>query len=331
MESSLRRCRTLIFLPIFFVSVVSTLYAQTAIENPQTPETTLRTNAQAVVVDVVVTQRNGEPVESLRQQDFQVIEDGTPQNIDLFEEHVSASAPTAASTQLPPHVFTNLPAAPQSDSVNVLLLDSLNTPQPDQAYVHKQILDFLRNFPLGARIAIFTLNTKLKLLQGFTSDGSQLKAALNSKAEAPGTTPISRTRDDDLRDKEELSILQAMTYNNDGGNQEAFKSDARSLAQFGSDQGGRRASLTLAALQQLARALAAIPGRKNLIWFASSFPISVFPNGLNRQTLANGKEISDAVRMTAGLLTQSQVALYPVSAQGILLDRTMICNQHKVL
>jgi len=53
-----------------------------------------------------------------------------------------------------------------------------------------------------------------------------------------------------------------------------------------------------------------------------AFPISIFPNGSNRQTLSNGREIGDAVRQTAHLLTQSKVALYPVSAQGILLDRT---------
>jgi hypothetical protein len=68
--------------------------------------------------------------------------------------------------------------------------------------------------------------------------------------------------------------------------------------------------------------MAAIPARKNLIWFASSFPVSVFPDGTNRQMLSNGKEIDDAVRRTANLLTQAKVAIYPVSAQGIVLDRT---------
>jgi VWFA-related protein len=323
MESSLFRPYYCVGLPLVAYCLLIPIHAQNVAESTQSPETTIKTNAQAVVVDVVVTKGNGDAVSDLRQQDFQVVEDGKPQVIDLFEEHAAASAPSAPPAPLPPHIYTNLSASPQSDSVNVLLLDSLNTPQADQAYVHKQILDFLRNIPPGARIAIFTLNSKLRLLQGFTGDGSLLKAALNSKTAAPGTTPSSRTRDDDLRDKEELSIIQEMTYNNDGGNQEAFKSDARSLAQFSNDQGGRRASMTLVALQQLARALAAIPGRKNLIWFASSFPVSIFPNGPNRQTLASGKEISDSVRLTAGLLTQSQVALYPVSAQGVMLDHTM--------
>jgi len=72
----------------------------------------------------------------------------------------------------------------------------------------------------------------------------------------------------------------------------------------------------------LARAMEAIPGRKNLLWFARTFPVSIFPDGPTKQTLNNGKEIGDVVRVTAGLLTQAKVAVYPVSAQGILVDRT---------
>jgi hypothetical protein len=86
--------------------------------------------------------------------------------------------------------------------------------------------------------------------------------------------------------------------------------------------GGERASWTLAALQQLARSMAAVPGRKNLIWFAGTFPVTVFPNGRNLQTLSDGKDIGVAVRQTANLLTQARVALYPVAAHGIMVDNT---------
>ena len=303
-------------------SCVAGLCAQTA-HDAQAGVSILKANARAVAVDVVVTRGNDEPVLSMRMQDFQVREDGKAQSIDLFEEHTAAtSSPTVTLQQLPPHVYTNLPAALQSDSVNVLLLDSLNTAEPDQAYVRKQIVDFLRNIQPGTRVAIFTLITRLHLLQGLTADSSLLKAALSSKAAAPGTAAASRTRDDDLRDKEELSIIGEMSNTGGADSEVPLAAISRSMADRANMLGGQRASLTLAALDQLARSLAAIPGRKNLIWFASSFPVSIFPNGSNRQTLSNGREIGDAVRQTANLLTQSRIALYPVSAQGISLDRT---------
>jgi len=250
------------------------------------------------------------------------MEDGKPQAVNFFEEHTASVVPPLTLPALPPHVYSNQPAAPPGDSVSVLLLDSLNTPEQDQARVHKQIVDFLLKMDSGARIAIFTLSTRLRLLLGFTADSSLLKAALNGKAAAPGTNPASRTRDDDLRDKEDLSIVGEMANTGGADSGTPLVSLARSQADFANTQGGQRASLTLAALQQLARSLAGIPGRKNLIWFASSFPVSVFPDGSSRQTLSNGHEIVDAVRQTANLLTQARVALYPISAQGILLDRT---------
>lgn len=309
--------------PLFLCLAVIPLTAQSPAPAAPSQAPLLQTNAQAVAVDVVVTRAGDEPVLGLTRRDFQILEDGKPQSIDLFEEHSGpANAPAVAPMQLPPHVFTNLPAAPQSDAVNILLLDSLNTPEADQAFVHKQIADFLKNMQPGTRIAIFALNTKLRVLQGFTADQSLLQAAINSKAAAPGATPASRTRDDDLRDKEELSIIGEMANTGGADAESPLPSIRRSQADVSQTQAGNRSSMTLAALQQLARALAAIPGRKNLIWFAGSFPVSIFPNGSSRQTLANGKEIGDAVRQSANLLTQSKIALYPVSAQGIITDHT---------
>jgi VWFA-related protein len=320
----LRLSRITLFSSILLCLAAISLHAQNTAADAQNTVPLIKTNAQAVAVDVVVTKGSGEAVVGLAQRDFEVFEDGKPQTIDLFEEHTAAvEAPAPVPQQLPPNVFSNAPVAPESDSVNVLLLDSLNTAVADQAFVRKQIAGFLATMEPGARVAIFTLNTRLRLLQGFTADAALLKAALGSKNAAPGVNPASRGRNDELREKEELSIVQEQVGTSDNGNQGAFQAMSRSLAGHAELQAGQRSSLTLAALQQLARALAAIPGRKNLIWFASSFPVSIFPNGQDRQTLPNGKELGDAVRQTANLLTQAKVAVYPVSAQGIQADRTM--------
>jgi len=293
------------------------LGAQAPNSSPQERQPLVKAQTNAVVVDVVVTDHSGKPALGLSKRDFDLTEDGKPQAIDFFEEHSITSAPAPAFPKLPPHAFSNQLSGSQSDSVTVLLLDSLNTSEENQANVHKHAIDFLNNLHPNGPIAIFSLNTKLHLLQEFTSDTSLLLAAVNSKAAAPGTTIDSRTRDDDLRDKEEVSMTMHADH------PEAAEADARSLAEHAGKQAGGRASLTLTALQQLARSLAAIPGRKNLIWFASTFPVSVFPDGSTRETLSNGSEIPDVLRETVNLLAQARVAIYPMSAQGILVDRTM--------
>ena len=61
---------------------------------------------------------------------------------------------------MPPDVYTNYPDVKMTDSVNVLLLDSLNTQAIDQAYVRPQMEKYLEAAmaaPTGARLAIFTL------------------------------------------------------------------------------------------------------------------------------------------------------------------------------
>jgi VWFA-related protein len=276
----------------------------------------LQTTARAVVVDVVVVDKGGTSVGGLQQRDFSVLEDGKKQTIDFFQEHTATNAPPVSLPQLPPTVYSNEPAVAPNEAVNVLLLDSLNTEEADQAYAHKQIEGFIGSLQPGMRVAIYTLNTRLKLLQGFTSDDALLRAAIESKAAAPGTTTLSRSRQDDLFDKEAVSMA---------GDAQKGQAEERSLQAYTSTQQSQTASVTLTTLQQLARALSAIPGRKNLIWFASTFPVALFPEGDNRALLTafHGHDLPDALRETVNMLTRARIALYPISARGLMDDRTM--------
>src|SRR5215510_11265940 len=76
------------------------------------PRTVVKTTTRLVVVDVVATNAKGEPVSDLSKQDFKLLENGTEQEIRVFDfQHpVQSPAPattTAAATpgKLPPNVF----------------------------------------------------------------------------------------------------------------------------------------------------------------------------------------------------------------------------------
>lgn len=291
------------------------LHAQTNSNNAQKNEPVIKTTTRAVVVDVVVTGSNNESIGGLDKRSFSVFEDGKPQAIDFFEEHTATSGPAMTLPQLPPNVYSNEPAMAPNEAVNVLLLDRMNTEEADQAYAHKQILGFLGNIQPGMRVAVYTLDMRLKLLQGFTADGALLRAAVDSKAAGPGTTIMSRDRDEDLADHVDMSVA---------ADPRAAHGEARSIREYNNNQQVRAASMTLTALQQLALSLEAIPGRKNLIWFASKFPLSLFPEGNNRAVLqtSRGHESLEALSETVNTLTRARVALYPVSARGLMDDRT---------
>jgi len=79
--------------------------------------------------------------------------------------------------------------------------------------------------------------------------------------------------------------------------------------------------MTFEALNALARYLQGIPGRKNLVWFASSFPVVFFPTSAQLDQLKNNPNLPgyiNHVERTANLFTLSKVAVYPVSGAGVM-------------
>jgi hypothetical protein len=101
--------------------------------------------------------------------DFQVAEDGRPQTISFFEEHTGGTVSAVALPPTPPGVYTNYPTIKTTDSINVLLLDSLNTQTADQTYVRPQMVKYLQAAlaaPTGTRVAIFTRGSKLRMGKG---------------------------------------------------------------------------------------------------------------------------------------------------------------------
>src|SRR5690348_9018739 len=92
----------------------------------------IKVEVRIVLLDVVVTNDNGAPVNGLAKDQFEVWEDGAPQSLSFFEEHArSRPAPepaqTAARESPAANVYTNSQTTSPSDTVNVLLLDWLNT------------------------------------------------------------------------------------------------------------------------------------------------------------------------------------------------------------
>ena len=309
--------------PALAVCCTGLLCAQTGPGN-QGPVPVFKTNAQAVVVDVVVTRGNDQPVPGLHKQEFQVLEDGKPQSIDYFEEHTAKELPPEKLKPLPPMppgVYTNVPPAPPADSVNVILLDTLNSEGQDLTYGRAQVLQFLRTMKPGTRAAIFLLNDKLNFVQGFTADNSLLAAAINDKGNqvAPAKSAQYYSRSDSANDAESLAMLSSMmgSYASAGGTA-GLAAMGAAMDQSASFQQSRRVAMTLEALSYMARYLGNVPGRKNLLWFSGNFPVNIFPSAQQRETLNDARVYASQIRKTADLLTTGKVAVYPINIQGMM-------------
>ena len=293
------------------ISLSPPLRSQTAPPNENTGRV-FKANARIVVLDVVVTGKNHRPLTGLHQQDFKVAEDGHPQTINFFEEHTGTQPLQASLPDLPPNMFTNIPRVKPSDSVTVLVLDSLNTPLDDQRRVHAQMLKYLKK-PQPGRIAIFALGTQLRLIQGFTDDPAVLAAALNQRKKATGAqvSPLMQS------DAETASTEETVAAMIEAHGVDAAAAMQQFMANQSSLRSDTRLKLTLAALQQLAHYLAGFPGRKNVVWFSGGFPVAILPDPAARDPFGAQRDEQGEVRKTDALLAAAQMAIYPVGAEGV--------------
>ena len=297
------------------------VWGQTA--NPDsTEQTTFRANVRRVLVDVVVANSSDQPVTGLAQEQFQVFEDGHPQALASFEEHAGLPDMSALQAKLPPNTFSNLPLVKAGDAANILLLDALNTQMQDQSYVHAQMIKYIKGIRPGTRLAIFTLGERLRFVQGFTGDPALLMAAVNGKNSAgnPQLSALLQTSGETDADHRAAAQMREMAAATGSAQMQA---SAAALQQFQAETQSSRTDVriqnTLEAMQQLARYLQGIPGRKNVIWFSGSFPLSILPDFSGVADPV--RQYQDEVARTANLLTAAQVAVYPIGAQGVAVDR----------
>jgi VWFA-related protein len=292
----------------------------------QTPVATFKISSKAVLLDVVVTDKNGNPVTGLKPEAFSVLEKGAPQTISYFEEHKAAEdAKPVELPTLPMNVFTNFTPIQPPAAVNVLLLDSLNTPIEDQTFVHKQAMKFLKSMKPGSRMAIFTMGIGLRFVQGFSDDPAILMAALGSKKSSEiQDTVMIKGQQEELSQQTVLGQLEEVMPAGAGGTTTAATQamiDALTGTFDRSEQAltDDRAYRTMANIQHLAKFLGSFPGRKNLIWFSESFPMTFVGmstaqfDGTDTRTETR---FEGDLKKTVDLLTTARVAVYPVDARG---------------
>ena len=303
--------------------VITSLYSQTAdTQSPNNP--TFQSNVKVVLVDVSVRGRKDEPIAGLKKEDFQIFEEGKSQTIASFEEHKGIPQNQAViPPPLPPHFYTNYPLIKPADSVNVLMLDALNTPLADQASVRVQMVKYLKQIQPGPRLAILTLTSRVRMVEGFTTDPEALLAALNHKNWGGGleSSPMLRTEVDDNVDQQVMDDLAIAGGNSrSAAAQRSFEVMQEFLTEQTNYENRQRVEMTLDALQQVARYLGGFPGRKNVIWFSGSFPFSLLPSPGRGYDQSFPEGFTENIRRTTNMLAAAQVAIYPIAAAGLTGD-----------
>lgn len=288
-----------------------------------------RTTTRLVQVDVVVTDKQGRPIPGLKQSDFTVMQDGKPQQIHVFEPHGGPAGAQAAAgsdtPKLPPNTYSNHPAAATADSWTIVLYDLLNTPTSDQEYSRKQLLEMLRTAPKGQPIALYLLTSRLTMVQGFTDEPDKLlKAAENLK---PSRSHVLTTEAERQHTTGQIayaarelteSAPSTSTSSDSVMMQQLTTGKEQQLRDMESFQVADRANFTLAAFESLSRAVSGYPGRKNLIWLSTSFPVQIEADPkMDTQPWRNATSFKTELAGAGALLAKSRIAVYPVDVRGL--------------
>ncbi len=331
--------RMVLAFAILNLTVEPTLRAQQAAA--EVPPITFRTNTRLVLVDVVVADKKGQPVTSLKAEDFAVEENGKKQKVSILVP--PGTAPQVASTPAPPGILSNHPEHVGPAGIpTVLLLDATNSPFKDQAYARSQMLKYAAEQEQSGRpMAVLALTDRLHVLQQFTSDPQVLLTAIkNFKPEEqilqPGPGPA-------------LSSIPPDMSGPRGGPGEAgarLLAAQAEVASFASLQVGyeqeRRTLITIEAMRSLSRMLGGLPGRKNVVWLTANFPFDLIPEdravsdaeltaelpNIRQKSLqvnAAGSVAAEQralhgqeIRQSESQLASANIAIYPVDLHGLV-------------
>lgn len=149
----------------------------------QSPNFRLRVNSNLVLVRVVVRDNQGNPIGTLKKEDFELFDKGNRQKIAQFEMVTApqeSQVPVAQSPAQP-----SPPAVSSSEQPNFLVLyfDDLNTSDADLIDARDAAERYLGGgLPAKEQVAIFTSNGPLT---DFTADPKQIQAALAKLRASP--------------------------------------------------------------------------------------------------------------------------------------------------
>jgi VWFA-related protein len=163
-------------------SSIAVLSSGTGSPEEQPETSTLKVTTRLVVLDVVVTDKQGKPIQrTLGPEDFKVVEDGVSQRMKSFEvpaDHrmITADGPVVNSAE-------DLKKIGQSP-VDVVVLDELNTRFEDMAYARSTLIKYLQSQPAVLRQPLLLLaatNMTFQQLHDWTQNRDELIATVKKR------------------------------------------------------------------------------------------------------------------------------------------------------
>jgi VWFA-related protein len=269
-------------------------------QEPQPPKPTFRSGRDLVSVDIVVRDRSGNIVKGLTAADFEVREDGRPQEVLglSYQEIADAGTKPIAVTDLlagveermadPSATVAAKPMTAQDVAGRrmIVLLFDTSSMQPEDVQraidsANKYVAEQMSEADL---IAVATVSTTLDILNDFTGDRAVVAATLAKLGYTEGTATAPPDASTAASDE---AAAAAETATTEASEMDMFNNDVR-----------------LRALRTLSDTLAPLEQKKAIIYFSAGMQRSGQDNQIELRTAINS-----AVR--------AHVSIYPVDTRGL--------------
>ncbi len=228
-----------------------------------------------VMLNVAAEDEHGQPVGDLAEGDFQILDKGKPQTVAFFRHNSTTEGREAV--KLGPNEYSNR-AGTAPPNMTLILFDVLNSTMNQQGYARGRILEALKKVENGKDLYLYMLTMEgLYAVRGLQMNGQ------GAEGEDGSWTGRGQTLLDTAMGK--VYRMRPEMYTDD------------------------RVMATYQALDALAGRMAAIPGRKNLVWVTRGIPIEIGPR---RSGTGEGIDYTPVMKQLAAALEAAKVALYPV-------------------
>jgi VWFA-related protein len=244
----------------------------------QTSTPTLTVTSRLVVLDVVVLDNKGNVVTGLDQSQFTVYEDKVDQHIRNFEGPKDHGIPNVGQDLV--HSTADL-AKIGNATVNVIVIDELNTPFSDTARAQQAMRHFLEKQPAVLPVPTLFLASgasHITVLHDFTQSRADLLQSMKT-----------HVTDVDFR---------ALANQLNGGSMSAPNGFAK----------------TLGALSEVASSLRGIPGHKNVIWVGTGFDNAY---DLTSASDSDARKIADALELVTRRMLEARMSVSTLDPTGV--------------
>ncbi len=293
---------------LWTVAICLLAFAPAIGQQKEPPTTTIKRRTELVLVPAVVT-HDGKPVRGLTAKDFNLLHNGRPEKVEVFEA-IDATPARVEPVSLPLRTVQNYATADSRQDVVILLFDYLNSSWSTRARIYSFVGAMARQFAgthtpvsvfLLSQLGLFQLHSFTSDLGNLTKEIERWHSGLPAAAEtiAIWSSPAAPT----------INAQTAAALHQLDVPYESMKLTPEEMAE-----------MTLDAIQQISEAYRGIAGRKKLIWMSTGFPGPTLDSysQVNSARLVSDFKVADKLERAWKSLSDTNIMVFPIDSNGVV-------------